>query len=266
MRATTLFVAASVAAGVAIVGCSSVSPEVGTIGQAIDADVPDAAPQEDATVEGGIPAARVCGAVTTPSKCKDGNEAAIVRGVARFDPKARVMGSAMPALAIFLRHSFVYETGENRLGGRLHALKRVVLEREQLRTGVVPFEIDMCELDVAAWTEENGTFNLVVILDENEAHDIVSARDAYAFQTPKTGELAKLISGIEISCHGVSPCIDVPLDCNDGIGCTSITPIEHVRCQLPSCASDTSFCAGAAPDEPPTPRIVDSRTASTTRP
>lgn len=265
MGATTLFAAASIAVGVAIVGCSSLSPEVGSVGLALDADIPDAAPMEDATVEGGIPAARACGAITTPSKCKDGNEAAIVRGVARFDPKSRVTGSAMPALAIFLRHSFIYEQGENRLGGRLHTLKRVELEREQLRTGVVPFQIDMCELDVAAWSEENGSFNLVVILDENDAHDAVSARDNYAFQTPKLGELTKLISGIDISCHGTSLCIDVPLDCNDGIGCTNITPIEHVTCQTPSCGSDTSFCAGVTPDEP-APRIFDSKQASSTQP
>ncbi|AKU95441.1 hypothetical protein AKJ09_02105 [Labilithrix luteola] len=187
-----------------------------------------------------------------------------MRGTARFDPKARVTGSAMPALAIFLRHSFVYVEGENRLGGRLHALKRVVLEREQLRTGVVPFEIDMCELDVAAWSEENGTFNLVVILDENDAHDVVTARDGYAYQMPKVGELAKLISGIEISCHGTSPCIDVPLDCNDGIGCTNITPIEHVTCRLPSCASDISFCASAIPDQAPAPSPDSGTRASNT--
>lgn len=96
------------------------------------------------------------------------------------------------------------------------------------------------------WSEENGPFNLVVILDENGAHDLDTATDATAFQTPQDGELVTKVSGIDISCHTDSPCIDAPLDCKDGTACTTITPIDHVDCRTPACQSESSFCKGGS--------------------
>lgn len=195
-----------------------------------------------------LPPAKECAAVTTKSKCRTGGDSSIVRGVARFD-RTLLSGSGKPTLTLFLRHSFVLEKAEDKVGGRLHAAKRIALRESQLESGVVPFEIDMCLFGVEMWSEENGDFNLVAILDETGAHDIDKAKnasEALKIQTPADGELVKMVSGIRLSCHGESPCLDVPLDCADGTKCTTITPIDKLDCETPSCGSDDSFCSGDA--------------------
>lgn len=196
-----------------------------------DADV-DANPSES------------CAPIAKTSKCKTGKDSAIVRGVARFDPDARTPGTDVPTLQLFLRHSFVLAEEETTIGGRLHAYKRIKLTDEQIESGTVPFEIDLCNQGVAMWSEENRAFNLVAILDENREHDANTAAEQYPFQTPKKGELVKMISGFEISCHASSPCLDVPLDCTDGTDCTTIVPITQAECRTPACESDSSFCEG----------------------
>ncbi len=205
---------------------------------------PAAVAEAGVVSEGGVPPARSCRAEATKSKCKADAQGAIVRGVARFDPTARAAGSGKPALSLFLRHSFVYRDVEKSIGGRLHAFKRIPLTSEHLASGAVDFTIDLCEFGVAMWSEENGAFNLVAILDENDAHDAEKATAEYPFQTPIKGEMAKMVSGIEISCHADSPCVDVPLDCTDGTACTTIAPITKVECRTPACGSDDAFCTG----------------------
>lgn len=207
--------------------------------------VPDEAPA-DAGADAPAP---VCAPPPGKTKCRTGGESAFVRGVARFDPSKRAPGSAAPTLSIFLRHSFVIGKAEAKVGGRLHAYERIPLDDAALSSGVVPFAIDLCEQDVAMWSEENGLFNLVVILDENGVHDVdeaESSKDALERQTPVTGELVHMVTGIDVSCHGESLCLDVPLDCQDGTSCTTITPISHVECRTPSCASDQEYCSGGA--------------------
>lgn len=205
----------------------------------------------DASDEGAVraspmPEAQECAAVTTKTKCRTGGEGAIVRGVVRFDPSL-LSGSGKPALSLFLRHSFLMVAGEDEVGGRLHADKRILLRDNHRKSGVVPFEIDMCTYGIEMWSEENGLFNVVAILDEKGAHDLDKAKnaeEALEMQTPAKGELVKMVTGIKVSCRGESPCLDVPLDCKNGTKCTSITPIEEVECEAQSCGSDEAFCKG----------------------
>jgi hypothetical protein len=203
--------------------------------------IPDAGTGADASV---VDLPPVCAAIRKPSRCKGAEEGAIVRGVARFDVSKRVPGSAEPTLTLFLRHAFVVAKSEARIGGRLHGYLRVKLTPEQLETGEIPFEMDMCGLGTAMWSEENGMFNLVAILDENNLHDVEKSADPSKSQIPQEGELIKMIE-VEVSCHKPSPCVGLRLDCVDGQACTTITPIASLACASNACASDSSFCKAA---------------------
>lgn len=184
-----------------------------------------------------------CAPVRTKTSCKRGGEGAILRGVVTFDPAA--IGTApAPALALFLRHAFVLKPEESAIGGRLHGYDRITLSAAHKQSGRIPFEMDLCSNGIAMWSEENGGFNVVAILDVDGSHDISRAASEYPWQTPKAGELAKILSGVEISCRGVSPCVELALDCRDGTACTTITPLESTECRLPACGSDSSFCRG----------------------
>jgi hypothetical protein len=213
-------------------GCSSSPPNV---------DATDGGTGVSATIEAdtGTPGP-TCEPVQKESRCKNGG--AIVRATVHFDPSARKPGKGAPALVVFLRHAFALVPIESTVGGRLHVYKRIKLSADQLASGNVSIEVDLCQGGTAMWSEENGPFNLVSILDENGAHDPQTATDEYAFQTPQQGELAKISSDIDVSCNKESPCVDVNLDCADGASCTTFKPITHVECKMPACASADSFC------------------------
>lgn len=195
--------------------------------------------------EGGsaLPAARDCAPVSRTTKCATGGDAAILRAVVRFDPTRVVVGDAKPALSVFLRHSWVLSPEEQLIGGRLHAYKRLSLTESVLASGVREFELDLCDNEIAMWSEENGPFNLVVMLDVDGSNNLQTATEQYAFQTADVGELTKMVSDFSISCHSESTCLDVVLDCTGGTDCTTITPIDQWVCVTPACDSDDAFCA-----------------------
>ncbi len=181
--------------------------------------------------------ADVC-AVKIPKKSGCGNNGSWVRGVARFDP-SHLAGGARPVLRVLLRHEFMLIDGEDAIGGRLHGWKSVPIEDPS--TGEVPFAIDMCA-GAPMWSEENGAFHLVTILDEdgnNDLDDAESVPDSFVRATPGATELVKL-TRIEVSCNAPSPCIDVDLDCT-GPSCTKVEPIESCKRKTPSCGN-SGFC------------------------
>ncbi len=177
-------------------------------------------------------------AIPEPSLCS--NDAAWVRGVARFDP-SHLSAGATPVLRVVLRHEFVIRPGEEKIGGRLHAFTSVPVANPTL--GEVPFAIDMCMFEHSMWSEENGTFHLVLILDENGDNDLELATteaEAMVMATPGPDELVKM-TNVEISCHGTAACLDVNLDCK-GSSCTTIEPITSCTKKTPGCNSHAAFC------------------------
>jgi hypothetical protein len=164
-----------------------------------------------------------------------------VRGVARFDP-AHFGPDAKPVLRLSLRHSFTFINGEETIGGRLHAYKNVAVT--DVAAGSQPFELDMCMFGEAMWSDENGTFHLIGMLDENGNNNLNNAttnQEAIKISTPDAGELVKLID-LELSCTEPSPCLDLTLDCTEGAPCTTITPITSCTKKMPGCMSDAAYC------------------------
>lgn len=214
-------------------------------------DAPTLVDASVTAVDGGLvendagPTLPECAPVTLKTRCKSGGDAAIVRGVARFSASGLDAGSTKPSLAVFLRHSLVLTSFEARIGGRLHATRVIPLTEQQIRDGVAPFEIDLCTHDVAMWSEENGPFNVVVMLDEQGTHDMNTATQEYPFQTPQEGEWVKMVQNINVSCYQPSVCLDVTLDCNRGTECTTFKPLEQVTCAVPACDSDHGVCTAA---------------------
>src|SRR5262249_34964341 len=151
------------------------------------------------------PAPPVC---DPPGKSGCNNTGSIVRGTARFDPAHFEPGTA-PVLRVSLRHSFTLLAGEEKIGGRLHAYKNVPLTN--LSAGSQAFELDMCMFGEAMWSEENGTFHLVLMLDENGNNNLDQATtntQAITMATPDAGELVKMVD-VDVSCTAPSPCLDV---------------------------------------------------------
>jgi hypothetical protein len=178
-------------------------------------------------------------AIPAPSQC--GNDAAWVRGVATFDPSHYAPG-AKPVLRVALRHSFIVVRGEDAIGGRLHAFASFPVDDPS--SGKVSFSIDMCMFETSMWSEENGTFHLVLILDEDGNNDILQAgseQEAIALAVPGTNELTKMVD-LDISCHGTAACLDVNVDCTGGTSCTKITPIRQCTKKTPGCDSAAAFC------------------------
>lgn len=198
---------------------------------------PDAAPAEAQAPDAGPPSA--CAPPPKASDCK--NESAWVRGVAKFDPK-RYEGKKAPTLRVILRHSFVVFPEEATIGGRLHAFTSVPVT--DVSKGEVPFALDLCAFGTAMWSEENGTFHVILILDENDNNDLSKQRsnaESVPLGTPDKGELVKMVD-VDVSCHAASPCLEVTLDCADGDACTTITPMKSCKKKTPGCTSDSVFC------------------------
>ena len=176
-----------------------------------------------------------------PPESACGVESSWVRGVAHFDPAHFAPGAA-PVLRVALRHPFALIAGEEAIGGRLHANVNVPVD--DVAAGQVAFAIDMCMYGAAMWSEENGTFHLVAILDENGNNDLnkaTSNQDAITKATADAGELVTM-ADVDVSCHAASPCLDVTLDCADGTGCTTIVPLTSCAKKTPGCASDAELC------------------------
>jgi len=218
-----------------LIACSSSAAS-----PAAEADAASAQPGDDAaTTE--LPDAAPpdhCAAVTLKSGCD--NAGSWVRGIAHFDP-ARVPAGTLPILRVALRHSFVLASGEETIGGRLHAFLSVPVG--DVSTGQVPFVIDMCD-GAAMWSEENGAFHVVLILDNNHNNDVDRARtldEALAASTPDVGELTKVVD-VDVSCNAPSPCLDVTLDCADGKACTTFQPITACTKKAPGCKSISAYC------------------------
>ena len=236
-RVAPLASAALLGAALALAGCSSTSEPAG----AGPASTPDAGGPVD---PGGEPDAATpdaggsqCAAPPSKSSCGD---SAWVRGTAHFDPSLLKAGSA-PILRVVLRHGFTMVKGEETIGGRLHAYASVPVKNPA--AGEVTFAIDMCDTGTSMWSEENGAFHLVLILDENGDNDLDNAtsnEDAIVIGTPTKGELVKMVD-VDVSCKGTSACLDVKVDCS-GASCLTFQPMKTCAKKLPGCGSDSSFC------------------------
>jgi hypothetical protein len=238
MRTTFLsfFLLASASAA-ALVGCGSSTDTVAQPGPppATSPD-PGAAGTEEQTPP---PPTDKCGAAPKKSACK--NEGSWVRGVAHFDPSHFKAGSK-PVLRVVLRHGFALYKGEENIGGRLHAWTSIPVTDPS--KGEVAFALDMCSTGTAMWSEENGAFHLVLILDEdanNDLDDATSNEKAIIVSTPGAQELVKMVD-VDLSCNAPSPCLDVKIDCTGGASCTTIEPVKSCKRKATSCKSDSAFC------------------------
>jgi len=183
-----------------------------------------------------------CSAPTNASHCTDQNPNSWVYGIARFNP-ALVPDGVKPVLRIALRHNFVELPTENVIGGRLHAFANVPVT--DVASGSVPFKLDMCQDQIAMWSEENGPFNIVGILDFNDNNDMNKATSQATSETiadPDPGEPAGMVHGFDVSCHTAGACLDLRLECIDGTACTTITPFASCSKTTPACTSDSVFC------------------------
>ena len=240
-RAASLASFAFAVASLAAVGCSSASQPSGA-GDAPAAATPDASPAAPATSsepDAAAPDATASACAAPPSKSSCG-DAAWVRGVAHFDPSKLTAGSK-PILRVALRHGFVLVKGEETIGGRLHAYVSVPIKDPS--KGEQAFAVDMCDFGTSMWSEENGAFNVVVIIDENGDNDLdkaTSNEEAVVIGTPTKGELSKMAS-VDISCKGTSACLDLKVDCT-GTSCLTITPMKSCTKKLPGCMSDSAYC------------------------
>jgi len=165
-----------------------------------DAATPDAA--ADVAVQ-----TLSCVTPVPASKCGTPAESSVIRGVVSFDPTHYSEGQNVN-LALYLYHQWTMSASEATLGGHPHAYKYI--KGVDVSSGQVAFDIDLCELGVAMYSEENCGFNLVAMLDENNDND--PARGSYAL-TPTAGELVKL-TPLDVSCHGDSQCLAITADCS----------------------------------------------------
>lgn len=238
-RLGSLHVFASFAA-LAALGCSSTSdPAVGGASEVPDAAASDAAPAADPSDAGAPDAAPSC--APPPKKSNCASEGAWVRGVAHFDP-TKLKADSKAVLRVVLRHGFIMVPGEEAIGGRLHAWASIpIADRAK---GEVPFAIDMCDLGTSMWSEENGAFHLVLMIDENDDNDLdqaTSNESSLAIGMPTPGELVKMVD-VDVSCNAPSACVDVNVDCVGGAACTTITPVKSCKKTTPGCDSDSAFC------------------------
>lgn len=236
LHAAHVVSSALLAVAAALFGCSSSSP-ASTV-PAVDADASAAIPADDAAVAEPAEAGTTC--APPPSKSSCGTEGSWVRGTAHFDPSKLKAGSK-PILRVVLRHQFALITGEETIGGRLHAFASVPVTDPG--KGEQAFALDMCGLGTAMWSEENGAFHLVLIIDENGDNDLDNAtsnEEALVIGKPTPGELTKMVD-VDVSCHAPASCIDVAVDCV-GASCLTFVPVKSCKAKLPGCTSDDAFC------------------------
>jgi hypothetical protein len=224
-----------------LAACSSSSPAATTAPPAGDDGPPPPAPPpagDDAGADA-APTTDACEKAPMASSCSVASS--WVRGIVKFDPAHYAAGAA-PILRVSLRHGFALFKGEEAIGGRLHAYDSVPVK--DVSKGEIAFALDMCQLGTAMWSEENGTFNVVAILDENGNNDLdkaTSNTDAITIGTPDKNELVKIMP-VDVSCHAASACLAITADCKDGATCTTIQPITSCKKKTPGCKSDDSYC------------------------
>jgi hypothetical protein len=218
------------AAALASIGCSSAPPNDQS-DAAAEASLPDVVIEASAPQCADPPA----------SKCTPQNQGSVIRGVLSFDPTHFSAGENVN-LAIYLYHQWTMASYESTVGGHPHAYKYV--KGVDVTTGQLQFDIDLCELGVAMYSEENCGFNLVVMLDETGKND----PDMYGVPAmyPVAGELVKL-TPLTVSCHTTSQCVAITADCADGTSCTTYTPIamSSCICATNSCPSQSTICTHA---------------------
>ncbi|MGZ3418457.1 MAG: hypothetical protein ACXVEE_11365 [Polyangiales bacterium] len=225
------------AVAVALLGCSSPSASSSSPAttEPEDSGVADVAPE---AAEETAPTS-ACAAPPKKSGCD--NESSWIRGVAHFDA-SHFMAGTKPVLRVALRHGFALYKGEETIGGRLHEWKSFPIA--DATKGEVAFAIDMCGEGTAMWSEENGAFNLALIVDEDGNNDIDDATtndEAIQKGIPGATELAKLVK-VDVSCHAPTACLDVALDCTGGVACTTVEPLTSCTKKTPGCESDSAFC------------------------
>ncbi len=139
-----------------------------------------------------------CAPPVTPSAC--GNPNSVVRGMATLSVQD---GPTAGNLLVLLNHEHL---GGGADGGVPHT--GVFWTDVELGNGPVPFEVDMCS-NGEMWSEENCAFVLHVTLDLD------------ADNTIDPGEPTGTATGLWLSCTAEGPCIDITMDCTDGVACTA---------------------------------------------
>jgi len=230
--------AASLVFALLAAACSSTSPTGSSADPVAPAGDDESTPPAPPPATPAPPAAQppdACGTVPK-SQCMPANQGSIVRGIVKFDPMYYA-GKSKPVLRVFLFHQWTLIQGEEKTGGHPHAFAS--FPDVDMGKGEVSFDIDLCELGTAMWSEENCGFNIVVLLDENGSNDPYT-KGQTAF-IPEKGELVKMVP-VDISCHAPSQCLQVTADCADGDTCTTYTPITSCKCAANACPSDDKYC------------------------
>lgn len=155
-----------------------------------------------------------------------GNEAAVVRGTVRLDPALETEVTE-GTLVVVLTH----EAYSGNIGGGYHIDTRQTVD---LAEGPAEFQFDMCE-GGEMWTEENCDYSLLVMVDTNGNNNASN-------YLPDPGEPATRHAGLELSCEGESPCLDIVLDCVDGSDCVTFTSTQTCTCSEESCNSPIVIC------------------------
>ncbi len=194
---------------------------------------PDAA-EEDAGAEASAPE-DVCGPVAK-SRCKPANAGSVIRGVVKFDP-SKVKAGTKARLRVFLHHQVLARADEAKQGGHPHAWKDYALDMEK---GEARFSLDLCEFNVAMYSEENCGFNIVTMIDDDGGNDPDEL--GITALIPRTGKLTKMVP-VEVSCHKPSQCLEITADCADGEACTTFEGLTKcATCAADSCPSDDKLC------------------------
>ncbi|MCO4772990.1 MAG: hypothetical protein KDA24_23355 [Deltaproteobacteria bacterium] len=156
------------------------------------------------------------------------NEASIVRGTVRLG-ESLIGEDPEGDLIISLTH---LRLGGGAGGGFFHA--QTVIEDVDLSAGPVPFQLDMCS-GGAMYSEENCEYNLIAVLDRNG--------NGSGAITPDDGEPTGRIGDLSVSCGGDAPCVDLVLDCTDGLDCVAFEdPSETCSCASDACESIYAAC------------------------
>ena len=174
----------------------------------------------------GTDAGQVAAVCAPPAASACGNPASIIRGVAHLAPGVVPAGTS-GTLYVALTH---VSLGSGSYGGVFHYDTTVPVSDV---TAGVEFAIDMCN-GGEMWSEENGQFNLITILDLNGNQNLNNL-------LPDPGEAAHR-EVVSVSCTGMSPCLDIGLDCTAGSSCTSF-PDAACQCPAGTCPSIFTSCS-----------------------
>jgi hypothetical protein len=154
-----------------------------------------------------------CAPPETESIC--GNEASIVRGRVRLgDGYAPEVTEGN--LIVAMTHLTL---GNERDGGYYHFHTQV--RNVDLADGPVEFELDMCQ-GGEMWSEDSCGYNLIAFLDTDKD-------GAGTSPVPEEGEPSARVE-FDISCRGDAPCLDVPLDCEEGRPCVKFDSPGNCEC------------------------------------